>query len=92
MSRTTSAVIHGHGAKMNTLHKSVIGSGIGGVLLDGGLGGQSSYPMGIPQMEHTTGRKLNGSGLSDKISDRLKNLNISKPSGKPKKKNIVLSL
>ena len=41
---------------------------------------------------HSTGRKINGSGLSDKISDRLKNLNIAKPIGKHKKKNIVLSL
>ena len=91
MSRATTAVIHGHGAKFNTLHKKVIGSGIGGVLLDNGLGGQSSY-MSEQAYTHSTGRKINGSGLSDKISDRLKNLNIAKPIGKPKKKNIVLSL
>jgi hypothetical protein len=91
MSRATTAVIHGHGAKIGTLHRNLIGSGIGGVLLDGGLGGQSSYvsPQAYTQ---ATGRQINGSGLSDKISDRLKNLNISKPPGKIKKKNIVLSL
>lgn len=91
MSRATTAVIHGHGAKIGTLHRNLIGSGIGGVLLDGGLGGQSSY---VSPQEYTraTGRQINGSGLSDKISDRLKNLNIAKPIGKPKKKNIVLSL
>ena len=91
MSRATHATIHGHGAKFGTLHRNLIGSGIGGVLLDGGLGGQSSYAS--PQAyTHATGRKIDGSGLSDKISNTLKNLNISKPIGKPKRKNIVLSL
>jgi len=91
MSRTSSACIHGHGVKIGTLHRNLLGSGIGGVLLDNGLGGQSSYV--TPQAyTHATGRKLNGSGLSDKISDSLKNLNISKPQGKIRKKNITLSL
>lgn len=91
MSRATSAVIHGHGAKIGTLHRNLIGSGIGGVLLDNGLGGQSSYTS--PQdYTRTTGRKIDGSGLSDKISNTLKNLNISNQQGKMRKKNITLSL
>jgi hypothetical protein len=91
MSRATGAVIHGHGSKIGTLHRNLIGSGIGGVLLDHGLGGQSSYasPQAYTQ---ATGRKIDGSGLSDKISNTLKNLNISKPQGKVKRKNITLSL
>ena len=91
MSRAHGAIIHGHGVKIGSLHRNLIGSGIGGVLLDNGMGGQSSYI--TPQAyTHATGRKIDGSGLSDKISDRLKNLNISKPSPKVKRKNIVLSL
>ena len=91
MSRASGAVIHGHGARIGTLHRNLIGSGIGGVLLDHGMGGQSSYAS--PQAyTHATGRKIDGSGLSDKISNTLKNLNISKPQGKVKRKNITLSL
>ena len=91
MSRASTAIIHGHGAKFNSLHRNLIGSGIGGVLLDRGLGGQSSY-IDEEAYTQTTGRKIDGSGLSDKISNRLKNLNISKPNGKPKRKNITLSI
>lgn len=95
MSRATGAIIHGHGVKIGSLRRNLIGSGIGGVLLDNGLGGQSSY-MSPDAYTHATGRKIesniDGRGLSDKISDRLKNLNISKPNPKVKRKNIVLSL
>ena len=79
-----------------------IGCGIGGVLLDGGIGGQSSYPSVESYME-TTGRNpftntidrpqkiqlTSGSGLADKIASKLSKLNLDKP--KKKKKNITMS-
>jgi hypothetical protein len=79
-----------------------IGCGIGAVLLDGGIGGQSSYPS-IDSYIETTGRNpysgsidrpqkiqlTSGQGLADKIASKLSKLNIEKP--KKKKKNIVMS-
>jgi hypothetical protein len=100
MSRRTSQVIFpGNGAKMNTLHRSMVGNGYGTVLLDGGLGGQSSY-FGIDNYIQTTGRDPRthktlipkGEGLADKISSKLRNLNIAPPTNKPKVKNISLSI
>lgn len=101
MSRRTSHVMFsGNGARMNTLHRSMVGNGYGTVLLDGGLGGQSSY-FGIDNYIETTGRDprtMNkasiprGEGLADKISSKLRNLNISPPTNKPKVKNISLSI
>lgn len=81
-------------AKMNTLTRTFNGGGYGTVLLDGGLGGQSSY-WGIDNYIQTTGRdprSSTGKGLDDKVSSRLKNLNIKPPSSKPKPKNITLSI
>ena len=78
------------------------GCGIGTVLLDGGIGGQSSYPS-IESYIETTGRNpytnmidrpqkiqlTSGSGLADKIASKLSKLNLDKP--KKKKKNITMS-
>jgi hypothetical protein len=86
-------------AKMNTSRRSIIGSG-GTVLLDGGRGGQSSYSS-IDNYIETTGRDqrnmkitplTKGEGLADKISSKLRNLNIAPPSSLPKRKNISLSI
>ena len=42
-SRTSHIHFSGRGARLNTLTRQTFGSGIGSVLLDGGIGGQSSY-------------------------------------------------
>jgi hypothetical protein len=78
-------------SKMRTLTRSFNGAGYGTVLLDGGLGGQSSYS-NIDDYIEKTGRDprgSNGRGLSDKISNKLQNLKIDH---KPKRKNISLSI
>lgn len=80
-------------ARMRSLTRTFNGGGYGSVLLDGGMGGQSSY-YGIDNYIETTGRDpstVRGQGLSDRISSRLSKLNISPPT-KPKKKNITLSI
>ena len=89
---------------MNRLSKNggTVGCGIGGVLLDGGIGGQSSYSS-IDNYIETTGRNpvsnsinrpqkiqlTSGSGLADKIAEKLSKLKLDKP--KKKKKNITMS-
>jgi len=94
--RTKHIFFPGSNAKMSTIHRKIVGNGIGGVLLDGGIGGQSSYH-GLEDYMSTVNhggrnRRLNeGRGLSDKISSQLRNLNISPPS-KTKIKNITLSI
>ena len=83
------------GTKHSSLHKTVIGSGYGTVLLDGGLGGQSSY-FGLDNYYDTTNLNkpkiypTQGEGLSDKISSKLSKLKIE--SKGPKRKNISLSI
>lgn len=84
-------------ARMGTLGRTFNGGGYGTVLLDGGLGGQSSYH-GIDDYIATTGRnpfaenkKTKGSGLADRIGSKLKDLNITPPPSKPKIKNITMS-
>lgn len=84
-------VLPNTGSKMRTLTRSFNGAGYGTVLLDGGLGGQSSYSS-IDNYIETTGRNPRnpgGKGLSDNINAKLKNLSINT---KPKRKNISLSL
>lgn len=81
-----------------------LGCGAPSFLLDGGLGAQSSYSS-IEDYMNTTGRNpynnkisrqqvipahTSGSGLADKIADKLSKLSLTK-SSKPKKKNIVMS-
>ena len=89
---------------LNRLSKNggTLGCGIGGVLLDGGIGGQSSYPS-VESYITTTGRNpmtnsidrpqkiqlTSGSGLADKIASKLSKLTLDRP--KKKKKNIVMS-
>ena len=94
-------------AKMRSINRlskngGTLGCGIGGVLLDGGIGGQSSY-YSLDNYIDTTGRNpltntidrpqkillTSGSGLADKIADKLSKLKIDKP--KKKKKNITMS-
>lgn len=97
MVRTSHIVFPSSNAKMKSLTRSFNGGGYGGgygtVLLDGGLGGQSSY-FGIDHYIETTGRdpRKAGRGLDDKISSKLRNLNIAPPTSKPKMKNITLSI
>ena len=94
-------------AKIRSLNRhakngGTVGCGIGGVLLDGGIGGQSSYTS-VDNYIETTGRNpmtgsinrpqqiqlKSGSGLADKIAEKLSKLKLDKP--KKKKKNIVMS-
>jgi len=61
------------------------GKGTGSFLLDGGMGGQSSYTSPA-NYTATTGRVIRGVGL-EKLSSKLGQLNI-----KPKKQNIKFDL
>jgi len=80
------------------------GTGAPTFLLDGGIGGQSSY-QSLDDYMNTTNRDpynnkisrpqsipalKSGSGLADKIASKLSKLSLDKPN-KPKKKNIVMS-
>jgi len=71
------------------------GKGVGAVLLDGGLGGQSSYS-GIDNYEATTGRQVVGMGSKmdmskmSRMGKKLESLMI-KPTAK-KVKNINFSM
>ena len=70
------------------------GRGVGTVLLDGGLGGQSSYES-IDDYMATTGRTIGGSGVSSslaKVGGKISNLVIKTESKKPPRKNINFSL
>ena len=72
------------------------GKGVGSVLLDGGIGGQSSYGS-IDEYISTTGRNPNvvgGSGMSkplefkrDEMNSKIKSMMV-----KPKVKNIKFNL
>jgi hypothetical protein len=80
------------------------GGGAPSFLLDGGIGGQSSY-YSLDNYIETTGRDpynnkmmrpqtipalKSGTGLADKIASKLSKLSLDKPK-KAKKKNIVMS-
>lgn len=90
--RTSQIVLPFSNAKMKTSHKTLQGNGVGAVLLDGGLGGQSSYH-GIDDYYETTNMNpsTKGKGLADRISNKLSKLNISSAPVK-KLKNISLSI
>jgi len=87
-------------ARLKTLNSQpVTGRGMGSVLLrTGGGGGASSY-MDIDDYIHTTGINpyakasvpLSGKGLQQ-IGEKLSKLNISTVTGRPKKKNIQISI
>lgn len=73
---------------------SIQGKGIGAVLLDGGMGGASSYS-GLDDYISTTGvnpYNINGSGLGKSITSKLGKLNIQKVPEKKKRANINFSL
>lgn len=95
--RTNHIVFPNSNAKMRSLTRSFngggYGGGIGAVLLDGGMGGQSSY-RDIDDYYETVKKPIQskGKGLDDKISSKLRNLNITPPTSKPKMKNITLSI
>jgi hypothetical protein len=67
------------------------GTGIGSVLLDGGIGGQSSYSS-VQDYKQTTskGRGLEGLG-SNALGEKLSKLVIKQPSSK-KQQNIKFNL
>lgn len=94
MVRTSHIMLPHIGARINTLNRSMVGSG-NSFLLDGGLGGQSSY-RGIDDYMEITNRKgtiaPRGEGLADKITSKLQKLNIAPPTKQPKRKNISLSI
>lgn len=86
-------------AKIRTATGSFVGSGVGAVLLDGGLGGQSSYRSMDDYIETTKNNpyassksKPSGTGLADKIGNKLSKLNLTPPTSGLKKKNIVMSV
>lgn len=66
------------------------GKGIGSVLLDGGMGGQSSYAS-MEDYINTTG-VMRGKGLGRSITTKLGRLNIQKEPTKKKPKNINFTL
>jgi hypothetical protein len=77
--------------KMRT---SMKGRGVGSVLLDGGLGGQSSYES-VDDYVSTTGRTIGGSGVASslaKVGGKISNLVIKQENKKPPRKNINFSL
>lgn len=96
-------------AKLRALNRHsatarIHGGGAPTFLLDGGIGGQSSYAS-LDDYIRTTGRDpynnhmnrsqavpalKSGTGLADKIASKLSKLSLDKPK-KPKKKNIVMS-
>jgi hypothetical protein len=96
-------------AKLRALNRASVnprihGTGAPSFLLDGGIGGQSSY-YSIQDYINTTGRDpynnkidrsqaipalKSGTGLADKIASKLSKLSLEKPK-KAKKKNIVMS-
>jgi len=95
MSRTGHAVIPHYGVKMRSLTGTISGNGVGAVLLDGGLGGQSSYhgiDDYIATVRKTPRTQVSGNGLADRISSKLSKLNIANPIAKTKLKNIQLSI
>lgn len=65
------------------------GRGIGAVLLDGGMGGQSSYAS-LEQMMETINHPTAGRGLNDQLREKMKNLSV-RPMER-KVKNIKFSL
>jgi hypothetical protein len=65
--------------------KGLYGMG-GSFLLDGGMGGQSSYPS-LEAYTATTGRVIKKGGGLEKLSGKLSQLNI-----KPKKHNIKFDI
>ena len=86
-------------AKIRTMNGSFVGSGAGAVLLDGGIGGQSSYRSLDDYIETTNKNpyassksKPSGAGLADKIGHKLSKLNLMPQTGGLKKKNIVMSV
>lgn len=93
MVRTSHIFLPSSGNKINSLSKKMVG---GSFLLDGGMGGQSSYN-GIDDYIKTTGNIPKGTmvprgeGLADRISSKLSKLNITVPKG-PKRKNISLNI
>lgn len=94
MYKTSSIHLPFRTTKIHSLHRRAIGGeGTGSVLLDRGIGGQSSYHS-IEDYEKTTKRPLRpitqGSGLADKIASKLSNLKLDKKQG-PKKKNITMT-
>lgn len=97
MNRTHKIYLPTKGTGMNTLTTRIHGKGVGAVLLDGGIGGQSSYPGGLDEYFHTTNKtplkKINGTGVGlDKLTAKLTNLNIKPPDRGIKKKPISFSI
>ena len=92
MSKNTRAYIPGVGHYGLARHTrgTVKGIGIGTVLLDGGMGGQSSYD-NMDDYVATTG-VMRGQGLGKSITSKLGKLNIQKPPSKKKAQNINFTL
>lgn len=78
------ALIAGKGATELRVGRHLLGKG--SFLLDGGMGGQSSYPS-VSAYTQTTGRVIRKGGGLEQLSAKLSNLNI-----KPKKHNIKFEM
>jgi hypothetical protein len=87
-------------SRLKTLNSQPItGRGMGSVLLRSGGGGAGSSYSDIDDYIHTTGinpysrgtTRSTGSGL-EKLGEKLSKLNISTVSGRPKKRNIQISI
>ena len=92
MPSTTNGVYHSHNMRrltgqsvMECVKPHILGKG-GSFLLDGGMGGQSSYPS-LQAYTATTGRVIKKGGGLEKLSTKLSNLTI-----KPKKHNIKFDI
>jgi hypothetical protein len=74
------------------------GGGTGSVILDGGMGGQSSYTSVDDYIDTVSARNPikhqtpRGRGLDDKLSEKLRRLHIAPPVKPKKHKNITLSI
>ena len=71
-----------------SLQSAILGKGTGSVLLDGGMGGQSSYA-NVEQYAKATGRvvppPIKGQGL-ERLSEKIQGLSVQLP--KKKRNNI----
>ena len=80
----------GHFGLARNTRGTVQGKGIGSVLLDGGMGGTSSYA-NMEDYVNTTG-VMRGNGLGKSITSKLGRLTIQKEPTKRKPKNINFTL
>ena len=77
-----------HSCRMKRMGGELKGTGTGSFLLDGGMGGQNSYPSLAAYVNETNVKNLRGSGL-EKLSGKISGLSVLP---KKKKNNIKFEL